>query len=228
MSSAGAGLLVSSAAHPFGAQQVGNGLIITNSGTGGFFNLGRFVIASVSAGVATVVGPTALTTGAGVNGQGGLGGAMASPGQAGAVMLAGNDLFIQAGTYTIASATANVATGCLSLPAAASNSNITKLIGYGSVRMDGGTQPILKANGTITVFTMITAAAQVRIENLTINGNARTSSKGLTFSGNGIAYRCNVLSFTLWAISGINATLALLCTATTTSGGNGAFQSSQL
>src|SRR5574339_359644 len=70
LASSGAGTTVSSAANPFGKQQVGNILVITG---GTNFTTGRYVITSVAAAVATVQGAGNITTGVGASGTGGLG-----------------------------------------------------------------------------------------------------------------------------------------------------------
>lgn len=125
LASAGAGLTVSSAAKPFNKQHVGNGLNIT-SGTN--FTAGRYVIASVAANVATVVGPGNITTGVGSGGNGGLGGAVDTIGRFSA-SVAGNIMYIT-GTF---SRTVN-ADSC-SNPGSADKACIIE--GYGTVRGDG-------------------------------------------------------------------------------------------
>jgi len=135
--SAGAGLTVSSAAQPFAAQQVGNGLNIT-SGTN--FTVGRYVIASVSAGVATVIGPANITTGVGLNGNGMLGGAANSPlifNSSPNLAVAGTYMFIT-GTFSRGATTDTFIgwTGTTTLQ--------QKVSGYGTVRGDGylGRDPV--------------------------------------------------------------------------------------
>ncbi len=112
--SAGTGLTCSSATKPFGRQLVGNGMVVT-SGTN--FNQGRYVIASVAAVtfIATVVGPTNITTGAGASGAAGLGGAFATPGKADGLMtVAGQTCFIkQISAYSTTSNTPGIASGTL-------------------------------------------------------------------------------------------------------------------
>lgn len=175
LASVGSGLLVSSVAKPFGKQQVGNSLVITG---GTNFNTGRYVIASVSVGlVATVVGPTNITSAAGVNGTGGQGGALASTGQAAAGFVNSNVMFIKAGTYTVTSASTNVAAGCVSLASTA-----MRMEGYGSVRTDMGTPPLIQASG-ISTFALIALAGNGIVQNLTLDGAALTSSRGLNCTG---------------------------------------------
>lgn len=102
---AGAGLTVSSATSPFGAQQVGNALIVT----GGDANItaGLYVIASVAAGVATVLGAANISTGAVTTGTGNLGGAFKTPGAAGAYQVAGNPLWIKTYGTTVTTGAAS-------------------------------------------------------------------------------------------------------------------------
>lgn len=180
LASVGAGSTCSSVANPFAAQQVGNVINVTG---GTNFTAGLYVIASVALGVATVVGAAAMTTGAGVSGTGNLGGALATPGKAGGLMIASNQIYIKSGTYTIASATANVATGTINAPAGIASAP-TYIQGYGSVRGDYGTKPILIANGSITTFTICNdAGTGVFWENLQLDGNSRTSSQGIRTNG---------------------------------------------
>jgi hypothetical protein len=126
LASAGAGLTVSSAAQPFNKQHVGNGLNIT-SGTN--FTAGRYVIASVTANVATVVGAGNITTGAGSGGNGKLGGALNTLGNL-PTLQSGTYIFIS-GTFTgLGSDTWSAATyGTFTLP--------IKLSGYKTTRGDG-------------------------------------------------------------------------------------------
>jgi hypothetical protein len=179
LASAGAGLTVSSAAHPFNKQQVGNCLVVT-SGTN--FNTGRYVIASVAANVATVVGPTNITSGVGSGGNGGLGGALASPGVGQAAAVASNTMYIASGTYVLTSGTANASAGVL-------NIGSVWYEGYGSVRGDLGTAPVLQITGagTVTNVTIITKAAGggFPIRNLTLDGNNQTGIQGLTSNQSG-------------------------------------------
>lgn len=206
LASVGAGLLVSSVAKPFAKQQVGNGIVITG---GTNFTTGRYVIASVAVGVATVVGAGNITTGAGVNGTGGQGGALASPGMAsGSGIVTGNIVFIKTGTYTIASATPNIATGCFSSAVV-----ILSVQGYQTVRGDFGTAPLLQASG-ISTFTLFTSTgADATVYNVNVDGAGLTASIG--FSANGIAYKCAVLNCTG---GGFTATVGLLCSVCRTTG----------
>ncbi len=200
LASAGTGLTVSSTAFPFAKQHVGNAIVITG---GTNFNTGRYIIASVAAGVATVKGPTNITTGAGASGTGGQGGALASPGQLSALIssTAGSvstNAFIKAGTYTILSASTNIATGCLALPAADG-----RLVGYSTHRtvVNTDTQPILIFNAGLSTATFFATTGRQRIDNLTLDGNSQTTSK-LVSAGTLHFSRCTLKNFT--AASSVN------------------------
>ncbi len=180
LASAGTGLTVSSTLKPFGKQQVGNSIVITG---GTNFNAGRYVIASVSVGlVATVVGPTNITTGAGASGTGGQGGAVASPGLVAGLKVAQNIVFPKTGTYSITSASTNVAGGCI----ADSTDGIWE--GYQTYRFDLGTAPILQASGISTFVIFTTSSTGQSIRNLTADGATLTSSRGFVLP-NATAYQ---------------------------------------
>lgn len=196
LASAGTGLTVSSVLSPFGQQHVGNSLVITG---GTNFNVGRYVIASIAATVATVVGPTNITTGAGALGTGAMGGAIASIGQVGAVHRAGNKVWAKTGTYTISSASSNVAGGCITLTAS-TGSTQTRLVGYGSVRGDNGTRPTFQASG-ISVFTVVTPGIATRVENVIVDGASLTTSRGINNNAVCTIYRCKVINCTSFGIN---------------------------
>ena len=178
LASVGAGLTASSAGNPIGKQMVGNCLVIT-SGTN--FTAGRYVLASVATGVGTFLGAANMTTAAGSSGVGGLGGALASMGRAGAHMVTSNQVFLKTGSYSVTSATANVSAGCFSSPVSA------VIEGYDTVRGDlsapgaAGTRPTLTASG-IATFTMVTGAGNTVMRNFILNGASLTSSRAVNGS----------------------------------------------
>ena len=155
---------LTSAANPFTSAHVGNILNVTG---GTNFTTGRYQIAAVASGVATM--DRAVGTAAATGGAGNLGGALASPGMAAAAIVASNTVWIRSGTYTC-SATANVAGG-RPQPAFAS-----RWIGYVATRGDAqfwGTLPSLAAGASgMTIFTP--AAGSISIENLEFNGQTGT------------------------------------------------------
>lgn len=178
LASVGAGLLVSSVAKPFAKQQVGNSLIITG---GTNFTPGTYVIASVAAGVATVVGPGNITTGAGVNGTGGQGGALLSPAVPFGIKTSNNQVFVKAGTYSITTASTNVAGGCISDGSSSATVGNRIIEGYNSIRGDLGTAPLLQvaaAVSTPTIINIVGSNNDQMIRNLVLDGGSNTTSKG--------------------------------------------------
>src|SRR5262245_30698817 len=140
---------VTSASHNFVAADVGNILRIT-AGTN--WTAGFYQIQSVAANAATLdraCGSAAsLSAGSYV-----VGGAFASPGQAGAAHVGGNIIWVKTGTYTVTNATANVTVGCVSLTTGLT-ANVTRLVGYSASRGDGLGRPLLQASG-IVAFNLV-------------------------------------------------------------------------
>lgn len=178
LASAGAGSAVSSVAFPFGKQQVGNAIRVTG---GTNFTVGVYVITSVSVGlVATVVGAAALTTGAGVSGTGGLGGAMSTFAAVVSFLVAGNIAYVKSGTYTL------TVTVTLSL---VNNAGMQEFRGFGSVRGDNGARPLVtSATNSINLFTMASGPAGYRFFHLKFTSTAGTRGYGFTTTNTAIAY----------------------------------------
>lgn len=97
---------------------------------------------------------TPIASGEASVGHGKVGGALASPGKACGAMVGGNLMWVKAGTYTVSSASANIASGCLALPAGVSDAVCTVIEGYNSTRGDLGTKPLLN-------LTVLTSAGNV-------------------------------------------------------------------
>lgn len=186
LASVGAGSLVSSAAKPFGKQQVGNSLIITG---GTNFTAGTYVISSIGAlNVATVVGATAITTGVGASGTGSLGGALASIGAAGLLGVASNIYEIKVGTYTITSATQNIAAGCFKPLGGSGVSNVW-VEGYNAIRGDRGTRPTLILNTGVSTTKIIDLTNNhIRVLSIIVDGHLETSSQGILGNASGLCY----------------------------------------
>lgn len=196
LASVGAGLLVSSVAKPFAKQQVGNSLIITG---GTNFTPGTYVIASVAAGVATVVGPGNITTGAGVSGTGGQGGAILSPAIPFGLKTSNNQVFVKAGTYSITTASTNVAGGCISDVGASSTVGNRMIEGYNSIRGDLGTAPLLQISGSLTTPIIINVGGtnvEQMIRNLVLDGISNASSRGIVSSRRLFIYKVGFKNFT--------------------------------
>lgn len=197
---------MTSAAQPFTSADIGNIVNIT-SGTG--FTVQRVQIISIPSGVIARVDKSLGTLGS-TGGNGKLGGALATPGTAGGLMVAGNTLHIKAGTYTITSASTNVAGGCVSLLAGGVTTPV-QVIGYQTAHRDGGTRPLLQASG-ISTFSVITAASGngTSVENVNVDGASLTSARG--FSTVGLAYKCKAVNCTNSGFGGV--LLAISCEAT--------------
>lgn len=121
-----------------------------------------------------------------------IGGAMASLGGTGLAMggsPTNQTIYMQAGTYTIASTTQNIATGCF-------NRSCT-LIGYQTARGDYGTPPLLQANGVITTFTILNVnAGDFRCYNINVDGNLRTSSRAVSCTSSQTFFKCKFFNCT--------------------------------
>lgn len=187
---------------------VGNIIQIT---AGAGFTTGFYEIVSIQSGKWRLDrSPAAVLTS---GGTWAMGGALASPGKAGGAMVAGNDIYIKSGTYTVTSATTNIAGGCVSSVAGASASNQTKWYGYQTTRGDGGTKPIIKADGVITTFTLFTTAGGNWVENIEVDGNSRTTSRGFSLNSSSVVYKCRGRNCTNSAFSASAAQL-VMCEAT--------------
>jgi len=128
---------------------------------------------------------------------GAMGGALASPGKNGAVVISGNIVFIKAGTYSITSASANVSNGCLN-----STSSVA-WVGYSTTRTisNTDTKPVLQLN--VASATLVTMGFMAGIFiNIDCDGNSQTSSK-LAQAGN--FYRCKIHGFNSASVSTIRA-----------------------
>ena len=138
---------LTSAANPFTALHSGNVINVTG---GSGFTTGRYEILSVTGGVATVDRSVGVTGSTG--GTGNLGGALASTGSVGAAMVSGNICFVKSGTYSITSASSNVANGRCNPPSGVSLTQPSMLIGYNTNRtiLNSDTSPVFNTatNGT--------------------------------------------------------------------------------
>lgn len=124
-----AGATFTSAANPVTTIFPGSHVRVTG-GTNAI--VGDYEVVSVAGTVATL--DRNWTTGACSNGAGGMGGAFATPGEWGSVIIAGQTGFMaySASVYAQTSITSNVAGGVITLPN--SNGNTTRLIGYNTNR----------------------------------------------------------------------------------------------
>lgn len=161
-----------SAANPVGKNFVGN-IINVVSGTG--FTVQRVAIISTSGTTATC--DKSLGTGGSTGGTGNLGGAFASHALPGGVVVAGNSIWIKSGAFSITSASTNVAGGCLTFSVTG-----VRVEGYGTVRGDIGTAPVLTASG-ISTATIIATTGDGNFRNITVDAASLTAIRGFNFGG---------------------------------------------
>ncbi len=179
------------------------------------FTAGFYQILSVSVGVSFTVDRN-CTTAAGALGVINIGGALASPGQAGAVAtVAGMTVYIGAGTYSITSSSSNVAAGIVGVATA------TSWQGYNGTRGTLTAAPLLQASGisSVTIFTH--TAGSCEFINIAVDGASLTSMQGFALNSNGNNAYCYLLTAKNCTNIGITAQRDALikCTATGCSGG---------
>jgi hypothetical protein len=161
---------LTSAANPFTSAHVGN-MIQVASGTG--FTVGFYSVRSVSGGVATMDRP--VGTAASTAGVGKLGGALAMPGQAMLAAVAGNTVWVKAGTYT---QTATITLTSSGPPAIA-------IKGYGTARGDSGALPVMTtATNAVTLLTS-NGAVGWSFSRVAFSHTAGTRGKGLDCTAGG-------------------------------------------
>ena len=205
---------ITSATASFGTDVVGN-VMYVQGGTGAVTAGWYQIISRTDATTIVVDRSTGLTAGTGVTLK--IGGALASPGVAASVIVAGNTMYIKSGTYTISSTTANVANGRVSISLGQGSSTPTTIKGYGTTREDFGTAPLLQAASPFASQTILTSLGNhARVENLNIDGASLTSTTGISVNGiNSSIHRIQVRNTTA---TGISAVLATYCYATGCSG----------
>lgn len=182
-----------SAAHPFDVNLVGN-IIKVASGTG--FSVQRVQIKSVTSNAATV--DKSWGTLGSTGGTGKLGGAFATPGGAFSIAVAGMRCYIQSGTYTTSTTSANVAGGGLSNVGAA-----VRIKGYQTDRCDHtGTRPVYQAGVASTLFIQTGSGDALWVDNIVFDGNAQATTTGINFTKNYWRItRCKFMNFTGVAIT---------------------------
>lgn len=183
LSGSGTTTLTSAGAH-FTNDILGN--IINISGQG-FYCVTAFTNAS------TVTVDRALGTFS--NGTGNVGGALATPGQVGALATAGNSTYVKNGTYTCSS-TNNVAGGRVTTPSSSTN----RWEGYQTSRGDLGSPPTLQAaSNSMTIFTLTGGWAI----NIIFDGHSGTNT-----NTTGIANAGASLGSRAWLCQAINCATA--------------------
>lgn len=156
-----------SAGNPVGKNFVGN-IISVTSGTG--FTVQRVQISSTTGTTATC--DKSLGTAASSGGNGRMGGCLATIGLAGSLVGTLNTaVFVKQASYSITSATTNVAGGCFS-----QTSGGCRFEGYQTRRSDMGTAPIFTASGIVTATIItLTGTTSHHLRNVTVDGASLTS-----------------------------------------------------
>lgn len=173
---------ITSATANFATTIIGN-CIYLQGGTGALAATRRQVTARASATSITVDGTVATGTGITMN----IGGALISPGEASRTATGGNTIWVKSGTYTIASATANTATGCVSFTG--------NILGYDATRGDfTSTRPLLQANGVITSFNIVSLGSPGLCRGINFDCNSRSGSRAFIGSSQVIVMDCNATS----------------------------------
>lgn len=194
---------ITSATAVFGTTIVGN-IVYFAGGTGSIAGQWRQVTARASTTSITIDAAIAASTGMTMN----IGGALASPGMAGGVgLVSGNIIYIKAGTYTIASASTNIATGCFS-----SSLAVLVVQGYQTTRTDLGTAPLLQASGISTFTILNNGGADASTVNISVDGASLTSSRG--FLTRGLTYMCLASNCTNSGLVASNNSSFVRCRAT--------------
>lgn len=177
---------ITSATANFGTDVVGN-LIFVEGGTGAVTGDWYQITARGSATSITVDRSTGLTAGTGVTLN--IGGALPDPAIFAGKLVAGNTVYQKSGTYSITSASTNVAGGCVSI-------GRVHWEGYQTTRGDVGTKPLFQASGisTFTLFAIPTQDASLR--NVAFDGASLTSSRAVSLTQRCLASRLNIVNCT--------------------------------
>jgi hypothetical protein len=129
--------------------------------------------------------------------SGKVGGATATFGVVGGVVVAANTIFIKSGTYTITTASTNVSNGCVSMASGCI------WVGFSTTRTvsNNDTMPSLVIGAGVSAATIFTGSGY--IINLSLDGTLQTTSRGCNTTA---SYKCKFSNFTN---TGANATSVL-------------------
>lgn len=117
-----------------------------------------------------------------------VGGALASPGKAGQIKVQSNDVFIKAGTYTLTTSSANVASGPVSdTTGGVDSSDASWWVGYDTTRSRFNTdtnRPLIQVpvSGVSSITIFASSSLNTVINNITVDGGSRTSIIGFDIS----------------------------------------------
>ena len=189
---------ITSATANFGTDVVGN-LIYVTGGTGSITADWYEITVRTNSTTITVDRSTGLSVGTGATLN--IGGALKSPAIPAGKVTTGNDVWIKAGTYSITSASTNVANGCVSAAVGGtSGTNIARWEGYNATRGDKGTSPLLQASGIsgATLFAITTAPTAICVDNIAVDGATLGTMTGFSFdSSRSSAIRCTAKNCTV-------------------------------
>lgn len=224
---------LTSATANFSAAIVGNVIYLAigggscNSGTvtAGWREVTAYTNATTITLDATPAGSGDTCTGVTMN----IGGALLSPAIAAANKVAGNDVFIKAGTYSITSASTNVAGGAV-LDGGGTSTNTSIWAGYSTNRVvnNTDTKPLLQASGAIDTFVLLQMnATYATVSNISVDCASKAATTGIYFLGSytrGVrikAANCTSYGLRLGQSSGYG--WCFLCEATGNSGTAGIY-----
>lgn len=218
------GTTITATIGPGTTQTILAGYTVSSADLGNFVQFGSAVYEITAVNTGSNYWTCDRTVGSGVidaTVTGRMGGAMASPGKVAANVVAGNDVWIKSGTYSVSTSSSNVSNGVVSLTVAGSSTNAQNWIGYGSTRGDGGTKPVISAGvNSVTLFTISSAGTLTNVENIEFDGNSRTGVQLLNTQSSGSrVYRCKFIRGSNRAVSMSNGQLVLHeCEVTLTTG----------
>jgi hypothetical protein len=106
-----------------------------------------------------------------------IGGAIASPSIVASNKVAGNDVYIRAGTYTLSSITTTASNGVVLDSTGGTVTNNSVWWGYNSTRGDDGIKPLLQMSGISSVSLFKITGNNVTVRNLSFDGASGTSIK---------------------------------------------------
>lgn len=141
---------------------------------------------------------------AGQTAAGKMGGALASPGKAAGLKVAGNDVWIKAGTYTLTTTTTNVSGGPVNDTVGGIDvTNQAYWIGYDTnrTRFNNDAKPIIlvPASGVTTITIFEASALGITFSNITVDGAGKSSIRGFNLyenSGSARAFNCKAQNCT--------------------------------
>lgn len=184
---------ITSATANFTSAIVGNFLYFAG-GTGSIAAQWREVTVYTNSTTVTIDASIAASTGMTMN----IGGALATPGQAAGSKVAGNVVYIAAGTYVLSTATPNVSGGIVADTGTGTAANPNIWEGYQTARGDLGTQPVIQIPGagvdTVTILSVTGNWSAIR--NIKVDGNSKTAITGINLGNAVVGYRLTAINTT--------------------------------